>query len=297
MDIFITGWQVAYRQKPAGTILEDPSNPFCLVPNTWRYMAADPFVFESDGTTYLFAELFDHITLKGIIGCSVWNGRRFTTWKPIIREPYHLSFPNVFGYKGEIYMVPESYKNKEVYCYKAIDFPWSWQRCASLLTGMSCVDTVFFQHGNQNVGLTCRLSTVDGLRAASQLLAFHTDFQTAHFLPGNPLLEGNYGCRPGGQLFRHHDNLIRVSQDCRDSYGVGLIFTEMEPDLIPFREKEIMYFAPDHVRLNGKLKIHGVHTYNGNVNFEVIDVKPMNYNVISVISRLMHKLLRTTLAN
>jgi hypothetical protein len=62
------GWNVAYRHIPAATILDERTTPFSLIPNTWRSWAADPFVYTHEGTTYVFAELFDYLTRKGAIG-------------------------------------------------------------------------------------------------------------------------------------------------------------------------------------------------------------------------------------
>lgn len=79
-----------------------------------KYWFADPFVYEKDGVTYLFYEAFDLVQQKGLIGYSVFNQLTGEGSAPtiIIDEPFHLSFPNIFEYAGDIYIMPESCKLK-----------------------------------------------------------------------------------------------------------------------------------------------------------------------------------------
>ena len=55
-------WTVAYRRRNGNaTLLEDIVSPFVCIPNTWRYWCADPHIFEENGKTYIFAELYDRV--------------------------------------------------------------------------------------------------------------------------------------------------------------------------------------------------------------------------------------------
>ncbi len=137
-------YQVAYRRN--GKLfsrfpLENGGPEFQLIPNTWRYWAADPFLYEHEGKVYLFAELYDFVHRKGVIGFAEWKNNRFTKWKPIIEEPFHMSYPHVFGHNGDVYMIPETYQAKKLILYKATRFPCEWELCKTLLTGESLVDT------------------------------------------------------------------------------------------------------------------------------------------------------------
>lgn len=63
-------WTIAYRIRLHGqTILDDMDSPFTAIPNVWRYYRADPFLFERDGRTFLFAEMYDRLLRRGVIGC------------------------------------------------------------------------------------------------------------------------------------------------------------------------------------------------------------------------------------
>ena len=78
LRLFLRDWQVAYRLKPVGSIFNDKATPFIAIPNTRRYAAADPFIFEKDGVKYIFAELFDKKEDIGEIGYCVFNNGTFS---------------------------------------------------------------------------------------------------------------------------------------------------------------------------------------------------------------------------
>ena len=62
-----------------------------------RYWMADPFLYERDGITYLFYEMYDYFRGRGVLAYSIINDD-FSVSKPkiIINEKFHLSFPNIY---------------------------------------------------------------------------------------------------------------------------------------------------------------------------------------------------------
>ena len=42
----------------------------------------------------------------------------------IINEPFHMSFPNVFKFENEFYMMPENSESNQLRLYNAVDFPY-----------------------------------------------------------------------------------------------------------------------------------------------------------------------------
>lgn len=102
-------YRAAFRKKGGHALLDDEAVPFRAIKNNLRYWVADPFVFERDGETYIFAELFDYLRRRGVIGYSKLKANgSFSSWKEIIVEPYHMSYPQIFEHDGEIYIVPET---------------------------------------------------------------------------------------------------------------------------------------------------------------------------------------------
>ncbi|CAH2041889.1 unnamed protein product [Thlaspi arvense] len=69
-----------------------------------------------------------HITMQGDIGVarSLDKG---VTWQHIgtaLDEDWHLSYPYVFDYNGQIYMLPEGSAKGELRLYRALNFPLQW---------------------------------------------------------------------------------------------------------------------------------------------------------------------------
>ena len=118
--LYAESWNVAFRKKPQGTILEDRTSVFTVVPNHFRFWAADPFVFEHEGKIYIFAELYDYVLRRGVIGVAEYRGdNRFSQWRVVLKESFHMSYPFVFRMGGEIYMIPENHRRKGVLLYRA----------------------------------------------------------------------------------------------------------------------------------------------------------------------------------
>lgn len=116
-------WTIAYRKRCEKLLLEDASADFHIIKNTWRYWCADPHLFEYEGRTYVFAELYDRVLRRGVIGCCMISENGYTPWKIVLKMPWHLSYPHVFEKDGDIYMIPESYVPKEIALYRAKEFP------------------------------------------------------------------------------------------------------------------------------------------------------------------------------
>lgn len=78
-------YRAAFRKKGGHALLDDEAVPFRAIKNNLRYWVADPFVFERDGETYIFAELFDYLRRRGVIGYSKLKANgSFSSWKEII---------------------------------------------------------------------------------------------------------------------------------------------------------------------------------------------------------------------
>ena len=52
---------------------------------------------------------------------------------PVLEEPWHLSYPFLIEWGGDIWMIPESSTNRDIAIYRAVDFPLKWERHAVLV--------------------------------------------------------------------------------------------------------------------------------------------------------------------
>jgi hypothetical protein len=55
-------------------------------------------------------------------------------------EPWHLSYPFIFQWQGQAYMVPEGYGSGALRLYKAVEFPLRWE-FAAVLVDRPLIDT------------------------------------------------------------------------------------------------------------------------------------------------------------
>ncbi|MBQ6067375.1 MAG: hypothetical protein IJK89_11215 [Clostridia bacterium] len=278
---------MAYRKKPQGSIFSDKTTPFIAIPNTRRYTAADPFLFTENGTTYLFAELYDKKDGLGKLGYAVYDGERFSPWKIVISEPYHLSYPNIFRQKGEIYIVPEASADNTLYAYKAVSFPDQWEKCEPILTGRCLVDTTFWDKDGKRW-----MFTYDIASQTSKKLYLYTVDKDGRLeqCTDTCVSSDDASARPGGNFFQYKKDWIRVSQDCTGDYGVAVVFSKvLACSEEGYAEERLLRISPKDVRINRRF-LSGLHTYNANDEMEVIDFHVIDFDPMTQVRRIMEKL-------
>lgn len=255
-------WQIAYRTSKG--------EPFRLVNNPDYAWAADPFLVEYKGRMYLFAELFLYRSERnGVIGYCVYEDGRFGEWQVMMDEHWHLSYPNVFVRDGELFMCPESWQKNEVGIYRLVQFPDKWEQAGCLFCNARYVDTTFLQQGEERYIFTFA-PTFSGDEGELLLAKEKADGTMTEPV----VITRDVGtARPGGNILRRNGRLYRVSQDCRNSYGAGLVFSEIDSLEPVYKEHAVKRISPKNLRIETEKKILGVHTYNRLGGLEVIDVK------------------------
>jgi len=239
----------------------------CPTPGTYW---ADPFVVEHDGERLLFVEEFDLKKKKGHIAVApLHTNGTVAAATTVIDEPHHLSYPFVFAYENEIYMLPESSDNSTIDLYRSTDFPRSWQRTTTLMRDVYAVDsTLFFYRGRWWL-FTC-LSSHSEAPARDELFLYYADSPldtkwTPH--PLNPIVSDARCARPAGRIFLDGGRIYRPAQDCSRRYGYGLRLMEVvKLNEEEYEECEYKAYLPEGKRV-------GIHTFNTEAGWAVIDVK------------------------
>lgn len=197
---------------------------------------ADPFLLRRGDTIYLFFEVMNAATERGEIAyaCSQDDGVTWVYGQVVMREAFHLSYPQVFEWHGGIYMIPETRQADGVFLYRAESFPGQWRVVGQLLKGPYADSTLHFD------GDTWWLFAQRGL---DELCLFQAKSPAgpwrAH--PASPLWPGNRRrTRPGGRVLSFDGRVVRFAQDGWPSYGTHLRAFEIDQlDETSFLEHEL----------------------------------------------------------
>ena len=82
---------------------------FTPLPFDGKTWYADPLLYTRDGSRYLFCEAFDLAAGRGDIAVIPLSGDgTFGTPQTVLSTGSHLSFPMVFDWNGDTWMLPES---------------------------------------------------------------------------------------------------------------------------------------------------------------------------------------------
>jgi hypothetical protein len=204
-------------------------------------IVADPFMLRRDHTWYMFFEVLNRQTSKGEIGlASSEDGVKWTYQHIVLAEPFHLSYPYVFHWAGNYYMIPESYQASSIRLYKAWQFPTHWVCVATLLSGGIFLDSSLFFYDDTWWLFT--ETNADHMKWDTLSLYYAHDLigpWREH--PQSPIVEGNARiARPAGRVIVLNNRIIRYAQDCYPIYGTRVrAFELMELTPTSYSEREV----------------------------------------------------------
>jgi len=205
-----------------------PMNPVLTaadVTDVHADFVADPFLFYENGVWYMFFEVFvtgEH----GKIGLARSpDGLHWTYDQIVLSETYHHSYPFVFKYNGQYYMIPEATDQQSVRIYKALNFPYSWIYMRTLVSGTYYADPVLVRYANtwwlfvgQGGDLYCHL--------------FYSDSLLGPYIrhPMSPIVYRDRSkARPAGRFFPFAGHrLFRLAQKCDVQYGEAVRAFEVD---------------------------------------------------------------------
>lgn len=291
--LFREEWNIAIRKKEDKSLWEKggESKEFTVLPNTIRYWAADPFIISAGGKEYLFFEMFDRLKSKGLIGYREINGDKIGKMKIAYEANHHLSFPFIFKYENEYYIMPEYSEGKELFALKATHFPDKWEKVEGWMKGKRLVDSALLNHERETYLLTQDLGSV---YTSEELSIFIRKGE--EWLPHkeNPVVKSLANSRLAGKTFFEKNQLIRVAQDCQDGYGTKLHFNNiMKLSEDEYEEEMFRTISVENIMVDSKERFCGIHTYNSDDCYEVIDLKNPNRirigNVLNVMWRAIAK--------
>ena len=200
-----------------------------LTPPKDRFWA-DPFIIARDHKYYIYIEEFLYATQKGHISLIVMN-KDGVIESPVrvLETPYHLSYPFIFEFENDTYMIPESRANRTVELYKCTAFPRKWEFQKNLMTNCDVADCTLLQWQGKWWLFANRVET-KGASLWDELFLYHNDSPLSDKWiphPSNPIVSDVKSARPAGQLFVRDERLYRPSQNCSGHYGYGFNICEI----------------------------------------------------------------------
>jgi hypothetical protein len=181
---------------------------------------ADPFMIKIDGRWYMFFEAMDADSRKGVIAVATSpDGLKWLYKRVVLREAFHLSYPYVFEWDNQVYMVPETRGANAVLLYRADNFPDSWSPVASLIPADAADPSPFHNEDGWWIFLCSTPFAHDELRLyyADQLFGPWLEH------PMSPIVSGSRRiARPGGRVLVFEDRVVRYTQDCFPVYGTAV---------------------------------------------------------------------------
>ena len=186
------------------------------------HQIADPFLVESQTGRYLFVEETPRGTRKGRLAVLTEQNGRWSSPEVIVETGTHTSYPLVFQDGGEWWMIPETSAADEVALWRAVEFPYRWQRDKLLARG-PWKDTTPHWHDGRWYFFTTR--TKPGI----ETYLFSSDRLDGEwrYHPANPVSTDVRRARCAGKIFARAGRLVRPAQDCSVRYGYAMVLNEI----------------------------------------------------------------------
>jgi hypothetical protein len=203
---------------------------------------ADPFIIKLESEWLMFFEVFNQKRQKGEISFAqskdgyTWNYQHL-----ILSEDFHLSYPYVFEFESNWYMIPETGEANSVRLYKAKNFPHTWEYVSEILFGKRFVDASILNF-DEMWWLFVGVEQNDG-NPCNTLELYYADSPVGDWIehPMSPIVSNSIEIsRPAGRVCNIDHRLIRFTQDCAVTYGYNVTAIQIETlTKTEYREEKI----------------------------------------------------------
>lgn len=185
---------------------------------------ADPFMTRKDGTWHLFFEVFNHRRVPdAVIGhATSTDGIEWEYDQVVMELSVHASFPYVFEWNDEVYLLPETNRPEEIIpltLYRARSFPNDWRKIEEIVIqdkhGID--DSVVFRWNGLWWALLGDQRVNDGI-----YLYYSAELERSNWTPHpeNPVVSNRpHAVRPAGRPLLRNNRPVVFYQDCARKYG------------------------------------------------------------------------------
>ena len=269
-------WRVGIVKAPMTAIIDARSldgfeTKWLPAERPLRFMA-DPFGLWKDGLLHIFVETYDYHSRHGVIEVLILDeGLNLVRRGPVLRKPWHLSYPIVFEADGEIWLLPEAWKSGRLTLYRAAEFPWHWEAEERFVFPEAAIDATPVRTPNGWLmfytppGPKPWRQSALKLARADRLLGRWQGCEDA------PILLDRAGARMGGTPVWRGSSLLLPTQDCRGTYGRAITIREIDDPADP----ALHITAGPHITAPPSFRpyINGLHTLSEGGSVTLIDAK------------------------
>ena len=290
-------YTIAYRRRDGKTLMDADLLSFDRIPYDDIFWYADPILLEYQGNDYLLMESFDMRTQLGSIACARFDETgKLSAPKVILQEEYHMSFPMVFFWNGELYMIPETCGNHSLNLYRCQGDIEKWALVKSFPVEEELVDTVVIATREDRVELLC--SAVHEIHKRKfkwqklQIVKDGDDYRLEEDSAFNAAQGYDFGHRMAGSVITEQGVPILPTQESTDiDYGVNLYlndFSGKDVTNLPVLKKVTV----DNILLpDVQQKEHiGVHSYALSERYEVVDMRYFRFSPKNRMRKILCRL-------
>lgn len=228
---------------------------------------ADPFFISFNNLHYIFFEE----QAEGNANIAYYVSRDRKNYKyggVVLDEDFHLSFPQVFRYKDEMFLLPEARGSKHLILYKATIFPKEWEIADTLIYNFNLKDPAILLSDDFNI-IT---ASDDNLKQ----YVFKADSLRDKWIKADEF-ESRIGdeTRAGGNFFQYEGEWYVPFQNNSRGYGTGLSLYRLNyiPNkFLKFkREVDFQLYPQNKIEWFNRGMHHLNITKNGDKYFAVYD--------------------------
>jgi hypothetical protein len=238
-------WALAYRFRSGPSDANNTLYRFkTLLPPKDRFWA-DPCAIKAGDQYYVFIEEFPYASAKGHISVIELDRKGVVSGpRKVLERDYHLSYPFVFKWNDDYYMIPETAGNKTVELYRAKSFPSVWQLEKVLMTGVRAKDATLAEVD----GTWWMFVSMAEHSIPDELYLFSAPSPLGPWTPHkrNPVKSDVRGSRPAGGLFEWNGQAYRPAQDSSGRYGYAISINRVvQLDHDQFHEEHVSRILPN----------------------------------------------------
>jgi len=240
-----------------------------------RYYA-DPCIIKKDEDYFIFIEEVIYQQQKGHISYfKIDKNGNYNLPEKILENKYHMSYPFVFEFEENYYMIPETSENKSIDLYKCKKFPNQWEFEKTIIKNINAVDSTLLRKDNK-WWLFTSIPFMESSANDSLSIFYSDDLYSDKWtpLPTNPVISDVRKSRSAGKIFELNGEHYRPAQDCAGSYGKGVIFNK----IVTLNESEYHEEEVKSIYSEFDNTIEGIHTFAQCDKLRVLDFKKLKSN-------------------